>query len=87
MSDVATVRKAGAKFARAQAARDRARDELYAEIRAAHAAGVAPKDLIEASRLSRQGVFNVLDKADNAQPPAADERPEIVSYPETGAAS
>jgi DNA-binding protein H-NS len=78
---LAAVRKAGQRYARAQKARDTAREELAAAIRAAHAAGHAPKELIEASGLARQSVFDDIKKTAADGGPPLEDRPEVVSYP------
>lgn len=62
---LADVRRRGRSFKRAQERRDAERDALYAAVRAAHKAGRQPKELIDASGLSRMTVFDVIkDKGD-----------------------
>jgi hypothetical protein len=62
---VAAVRKAGRRFARAQAARDAALEELLAAVRAADSAKEATRStLVAASGLSRQTVYDALHKAE-----------------------
>lgn len=78
--ELAAVRRAGRKFARTQATRDSAREDLADAIRAAHRAGHQPKELIEASGLARQSVFDDIKKPVD-KGPAPEDRPEVVSYP------
>ena len=64
---LAAVRTAGEKLARKQAERDAAMRELTDAIRAADSAGgVTRKELIEASGLARQSVYDALRKQPTA---------------------
>lgn len=70
------LKKAGRKYARAQAARDAALEELREAIRAAGAAGHSPtNEIIPAAGVARQTVFDAL------KAPALADRPQVVSYP------
>jgi hypothetical protein len=66
MPDLPNVRRAVARLRKAEEKVVEAREDLAATLRAEHAAGAPPKDLIEVSGLARQTVFNAL------KPPAAD---------------
>lgn len=69
MSDLASVKKAAKKLARAQAVRDQAMAELVAAIRAADDAGGSTRaELIAASGLARQSVYDALRREDRRTP-------------------
>jgi hypothetical protein len=79
--EMTALRKAGRKYARAQAARDQTFAELQDAIRAARAAGHSPtNEIIPAAGVARQTVFDALKRAPDGGPPLED-RPEVVSYP------
>lgn len=71
------LRKAGRRFARAQAARDKARDDLFAAIRAADATdGVTRAVIIETAGVARQTVYEALRPATAPTPTPDGSTPE-----------